>query len=202
MRYAIALLLLLPTLASAQNSVTLDLDLSNLLAPELTWSATPVADCNAMGDWSGNKGTAGNEILSPIRTSVVYGLVCDFPGESIATLTWMNPTDNEDGTPYDHSTGVTRLIWTPDGNLASFDCLDPTTLPTNLQTTDRPGDQTTHTVTGLSPADWTFGAFAVNPVGLCSDMSNAAAKTIQGSSQLSESISITVPDPITGLGSN
>lgn len=200
-RIALAVgLLAIAELAVAQNSMTFDLDLSDLLAPELTWSTSPAgATCTASGDWSGDKGAAGAEALPPIRTSSGFALACSWPGDSMAMLTWVNPTENTDGSSYDPLTGITRLVWTNQGNLAAFDCLAPGSLPPGAATIDRPGGQTMHTVTGLAPGQWDFQAFAVNSIGLCSAPSNTASKVTSGGATVNDSISVTVPAPITLL---
>lgn len=179
--------------AYAQNAVTFDVNLSNPLAPVATWTATPAAGatCTASGAWSGTKAASGSETLGAIRSSSLWALACTWPGETIATLTWTNPTQNDDGTAY-LNPNVTRLAWSSSGNLASFDCLQPAATP-SIQTTDRPADQTMHTITGLTPGTWGFAAYAVNSVNLCSAASNIATKTITGPASLSESFSVTVP---------
>lgn len=177
----------------AQNAVTFEVDLSNPLAPVATWAATPAAgaSCEASGAWTGSKAASGTETLGAIRSSSLWALQCSWPGETIATLTWVNPTENDDGTAYTNP-GVTRLVWTSSGNLSSFDCLQPSATP-SIQTTDRPADQTMHTITGLTPGTWNFAAYAVNTLGLCSTASNIASKTITGPASLSDSVSVKVP---------
>lgn len=180
--------------ADAQNAMTLDVDLSNPLAPVATWTATPAAGvtCAASGSWSGAKAASGTETLDAIRASSLWALQCDWPDETQATLTWVNPTTNDNGSAYTNP-GVTRLAWTSGSNLGTFDCLRPTSPPAGVSTTDRPAGQTMHTITGLTAGSWSFRAFAVNTLGLCSAASNTAAKTLQPASSLSDSFSVTVP---------
>lgn len=177
----------------AQNAMNLDVDLSDPLAPVATWSATPAAGvaCTASGAWSGPKAASGTETLGEIRASSLWALQCTWPGDSQATITWVNPTQNDDGTPYTNP-GVTRLAWTNGSNIGSFDCLRPTAVP-SISTTDRPAGQTMHTITGLAPGTWTFQAHAVNTLGLCSAPSNRATKTTTASAVLSDSVSVKVP---------
>lgn len=189
--------------AWSQNTATFELNLDDLLAPELTWSTSPAgAACTASGAWSGDKGAAGTETVPAIRSTAVYALACSWPDESMALLTWTNPTQNTDGSAYDPLTGSTRLVWTDQGNLGAFDCLDPGTLPAGVQSIDRPGGQSMHTVTGLSPGTWEFGAFAVNSVGLCSVMSNTASKDMAAGVVVNDSITVTVPNPVTLLATD
>lgn len=179
----------------AQASLSFDVDISSPLAPVATWSTTPAAS-SCETSWSGTVGASGSETLPAIRTSGTYSITCDFPGDSIATLNWLNPTENTDATPYTNP-GVTRLVWSTDG-LADFDCLAP--MSSGDAFIDRPGDQTMHTITGLAPGTWEFTAYAVNTLGLCSGPSNVASKMITGSMQLSDSVTISVPAPVSGLG--
>jgi hypothetical protein len=149
---AVTLIWLFSASALAQNSVSFDLTLDDLLAPELTWSTSPAgAACTASGAWSGAKASSGTETVPAIRSSSVFALACSWPDESMAMLTWVNPTEHTDSSPYDPLTGSTRLVWTDQGNLAAFDCLAPQAAPSGVLTTDRPGGQSMHTVTGLTP---------------------------------------------------
>lgn len=183
--------------AQAQAAASLSIDISSPLAPTATWSTTPAAtECRA--SWAGVVGPSGTATLPPITSSVTYTLDCDFAGDSLATITWTNPTQNTDGSPYTDP-GETRLYWGNDGSVASLtaaDCL------AGSPQAARPADQTMHTATGLSPGSWQFVAFAVNSMGICSAASNVATKMISGSFTASDSVSIVLPEPITGLGVN
>lgn len=191
-------LLVCSSAALAQNSINFDLDLSDLLAPELTWSTSPAgATCTASGAWSGSKASSGTETVAPIRTSSGFAIACSWPGDSMAMLTWVNPTTNTDGSAYDPLTGATRLVWSDQGNLDAFDCLDPA--GSGLPTVERPGGQSMHTVADLTPGTWEFRAFAVNSMGLCSAPSNTASKTTGAAVSVNDSITVTVPNPITLL---
>lgn len=178
----------------AQNAMDLNVDMTDPLAPKATWTATPATavTCTASGSWSGNKAASGTETLPAIRASSMWALQCTWPGETQATVTWVNATTNDDGSPYTNP-GVTRLAWTSGSNIASFDCLRPTSPPAGISTTDRPAGQTMHTITGLAAGTWTFRAFSVNTLGLCSVASNNATKTLAPSASLSDSVSVKVP---------
>ena len=194
-RVLVSLLALVAIGAQAQD-VSLDLDLSNLLAPTLTWTST-ADECSVSWDL-GIKPANGSETVPPIRSSSMFGVVCSVAGDSQAVLTWVNPTENDDGSPYTDP-DVTRLAWSMDG-LGDFDCLDPDASGDNW--TDRPSGDTAHTITGLSPGTWEFRAYAVNQVGLCSGPSNTASKETTAGSTVSSSVSISVPGAVGGLGAN
>lgn len=175
--------------AFSQATLDFDIDISVPLAPVATWSTSPAAS-GCTTSWAGARGPSGSDTLPPVTESQTYAITCDFSGESMATVTWVNPTQNDDGTPYSHSTGVTRLVWSRNG-VNDFQCLNPPA--SGDATVDRPGNQTMHTVTGLASGDWDFAAFAVNSMGLCSRMSNVVAKTIEGAFVVADSISFKVP---------
>ncbi len=72
------------------------------LTPTLTWSTTPTAvGCTASGDgeWEGSKAGSGTQTLAPFPTTQPksYALLCSWPGENQALLTWTPPTQNTDG---------------------------------------------------------------------------------------------------------
>lgn len=176
--------------AHAQADVQFELDLSSQRAPVATWSAEGATSCVASGLWSGDKGATGTETLDPLTDSGGYTLECAFAGDSLAELTWTNPTQNTDGTPYDNPQD-TVLIWSQ-GSLEGMTCEDVG----EVESTTRPGDQVMHTVTGLDAGTWNFGAFARNDMGLCSAMSVSASKMITGEVTVSDTISVKVPGVI------
>lgn len=192
-----AFVLLAAAPAFAQNDVTLDLEVG--ADSTLTWSTTPdAAVCEASGDWSGEKAASGSESVGRITSSSSFALACSWPGESLATLTWANPTENTDGSPYEDAQ-ATRIAWAEgEGSTDAFDCLEPSATP-DIETTDRPAEDAMHTITGLTPGTWEFVAFAVNDVGLCSAPSNAAQKQTTGDVETENTISVTIPSPISGL---
>lgn len=186
--------------AFAQNALDLQVDLGDVMAPEISWTSSPAgAECTASGSWSGAKASSGTETVPPIRTTVTYSLGCLWPGDTGALVSWINATTNDDGSPYTNPAGV-RLVWSNQGNLAAFDCLQPGVLPPGTQTFFTMPSATSHQVTGLGAGTWTFGAFSVATTGLCSPLSNTATKTIVPAVSLSDSVTITVPSTVTGIG--
>jgi hypothetical protein len=201
MKRAIALVGILVALgacrAHAQNTVDFELDVMDPAGPTLTWSTSPPADgCLASGAWNGQKAASGAEVLGQLGSVTIE---CSWQGDALIEATWTNPTENTDGTAYDNP-GVTRLVWTRDGNLGAFNCMASSSPGGNVFFSDRPFPQSMHTITGLTPGDWTLGAFAVNAQGICSAMSNTATKMLVGNVTVRDTITISVPNPITGLG--
>lgn len=187
----------LAQVAQAQNSMSLDVGVNGNGEPEVSWITTPEADtCTPTGVWSGtgDQGASGTATLDRITGTTVIGLDCSWSGDSLAELSWVNPTENTDGTTYDPSTGDTVIVWSQD-DISNLSCYDADT----ANTTTRPGDQTMHTVTSLAPGDWNFAAYARNSMGVCSEISNVATKTIQGEVMVSDSVTIRMPGPIQNL---
>jgi hypothetical protein len=70
-----------------------------------------------------------------------------------------------------------------------------------LNYVDEAGSNTAHVVTGLGPTGtWEFGAYAVNAMGFCSNISNTVSKTFTGAVTVTDSITITIPGAVTQLG--
>ncbi len=73
-----------PTLSFLVNGGT-----SNITLPSpnsgatLSWTATDATSCTASGDWSGSKGTSGNEGTGSLTQGESYTLACTGPGGSI-----------------------------------------------------------------------------------------------------------------------
>jgi len=173
---AILLMLMYVSDAKAQNILTFTADTTTgteSVVPVLTWDTMPLADdCFASGDWSGNKGGAGNETLLPITSGATYNLTCEWSDDS-ATLTWTAPTENTDGTP------LTDLDGYFDGG--------PYTLNEDV---GNPG-ATSYVLSPLTPGDWFFVGTAYNVLGVESVFSNQAMKTV-GVATDQQSIGITV----------
>ena len=82
-----------------------------------------------------------------------------------ATLNWTPPTQNTDGTALTDLAGY-RLFWGPPGNRS------------NSVTINNPG-LTSYVVDNLAPGTYEFVATAFNAVGMDSQYSNSAIKTVQ-----------------------
>lgn len=98
----IALLLFLSLPAIAQNTITFTAEITTgveTVTPVLTWNTVPLADdCIASGNWTGSKGPNGTETLAPITSGATYNITCEW-FDATATLSWIAPTENTDGSP-------------------------------------------------------------------------------------------------------
>lgn len=187
------------TNASAQNDVELDVSVGSSGEPSVTWTTSPDAQsCSA--SWSESidpsGGTATLDRLST-TTSTTLSAGCSWTGDSMATLSWTNPTENTDGSSYDSSTGETVLAWSQD-DISGLSCYDADT----VNTTTRPGDETMHTITGLAPGDWNFVAFARDSMGVCSEGSDVATKTTTSEVTASATVTLTPPGVVQELGAD
>lgn len=116
LRAALAALILVPSFLYAQTAPTGSFTLATrvnangTLTPTLTWSTTPAAtSCTASGDpaWAGTKSASGTQTLAdfPTTTPKAYALLCTWPGQTSALLTWTPPTLNTDNTPLTNLAG-------------------------------------------------------------------------------------------------
>lgn len=192
-RFALVPILVISAgLAHAQNTIDFSVDVSQAdgqATPTLTWSTSPTAQsCVASGDWTGSKGPVGSETQATIDATATYNLTCTWGGDSTATLSWTNPTQNTNGTSYDDADS-TRIEY---GLGSAFDQIDIVGNPL----------VTSRTITGLTPGQWCFRAFAINQRGVASAASNEACKTVTGDVDVQESVGVIVnpvPNPITNL---
>jgi hypothetical protein len=105
-----------PTLTLTATPATVDYNGSTTL----TWSSTNADTCTASGAWSGAKDTSGSETLGPLMADSTFTLSCAGDGgiasESLtvtvtpysngtASLTWVPPTTNVDGSALDDLAG-------------------------------------------------------------------------------------------------
>lgn len=155
------------------------------LTPTLTWSTTPAAiSCQASGNsaWDGPKAASGTETLAPFPTTEpqAYALVCSWPDNSQALLTWTPPTENTDGTPLTNLAGY-RVHW---GRSASV--LDSTAQIANPAVTS-------YSVQDLTLGEWFFGVRAYTTQGAESALSNIVSKTMQPAAEWSQQTGVRVP---------
>ena len=102
----------------------------------------------------------GSSVTSPAYSVQVVG-----SATGSATLTWMPPTENTDGSPLQDLAGF-KVYWGQS--------------PSNLDnsTTINSVGITTYVIDQLTPATWYFATTALNSSGLESAFSNIASKTI------------------------
>lgn len=180
--------------AHAQATVDLEIDITDPFAPEITWSTSGGSpSCAATGGWTGAKAPSGTETLLPITGSVTYGLDCTFAGASMVTLSWEEATEREDGSAYTNP-AWTRLVWRRDGTIGDIGIEECMAGRPSSMGTDRPAGETMHTVTQVPPGAFSAVAFSVDTMGLCSDPSNVATTILQGEVQVSDSVSLTIPN--------
>ena len=157
----------------------------NTLTPTLTWNTSPEAtNCVASGDaaWEGPKAGSGTVTLDPFPTSTPksYGLVCYWPDDTQALLTWTAPTEYTDGTTLTNLAGY-RVFW---GQAAGQ-------LTETAQVNDPAA--TSYTVTNLSPATWYFGIRAFTTQGAESAMSDIVSKTTSAAVEWTQQTGVKVP---------
>lgn len=176
-----------PTLSFTADTVTGN----GSVTPRLTWSTSPAASsCVASGDvaWAGARPASGTVTLTAVTQSKTYNLVCTWPAESTAIVSWVAPSLNTDGSPYTDPAGYTVRYGTAAAALTqTVSVNNPTTL--------------THTVTGLSPGSWFFCVNAVNLNNVESACSSVGTKVLVAGT-VSRSVGIVVnpvPNAPSGL---
>lgn len=208
-------ILALPALSQAQSTVTLTSSVTSgneSITTVLTWETSPpIAEptpCTASSphpDWNGPKPSSGMQTITISQSGTLpLTLTCNFPGDSIVTFSWVNPTANTDGSPYNNP-DIVRIKYTFNP-LITADPRSADTGEVHVDVPQNPNPRTTHTVTGIAQAG-TLRAlgFARNMNGVWSEPSNSATKAFTGSFPVTQSVSITVnpkPSPLTGLTSN
>lgn len=165
----------LPAIAQEQPTGTLALSTQvngdGTLTPTLTWQTTPAAtSCTASGDaaWEGTKAGSGTQTLAPFPTTTPksYALICHWPGQSSALLTWTPPTQNTDGTSLTNLAGYRIHYGTAAANLAQ-----------TVQLAN--ASQTSFTIDSLADGTWFFGVRAYTSQGSESALSNIVSKVIR-----------------------
>lgn len=161
------------------------------IVPTVTWSTTPAAtSCAATAtpaktDWTGNKAAAGTAALTAVAATTSFQLLCNWPGNTTAIVTWAPPTTNTDGSPLTDLAGF-RVQW---GQQSGDQNMDQTVYLSNpaLRTWTSPA---------LSPTgQWFFGVKAFNSLGLESALSNIASKVTTATTALTRSMDIVIRFP-------
>ena len=165
------------TLSANPSTVT------NGAASTLSWSATNATSCTASGGWSGSQATSGSESTSALSATTAYTLSCTGSGGTTvqsatvtvtasptaptgtATLSWVPPTENTDGTPVTTLTGYHIYYGTSESAMTN-------------EVTVASTSETSYTIGGLTAGTWYFGATAYTTTGMQSAMSSIGSKTI------------------------
>lgn len=191
LRAALAALVLVPSFLCAQaaptGSFTLatQVNANGTLTPTLTWSTTPAAtSCVASGDpaWAGTKAASGTQALAafPTTTPKAYALVCTWPGQTQAMLTWTPPTQNTDGTPLTNLAGY-RVNYGASAQqlVQAAQIANPAAVG--------------HTISNLTPGTWYFGVRAYTSQGAESALSNIVSKAVTGPVEWTQSTGVKIP---------
>lgn len=179
------------------------------ISTTLTWSTTPAAQsCVASGhtSWTGDKAVSGTLALPAIALSGTYTLTlaCTWPGSSSsATVNWIQPTANTDGT------ALARCA-TPTSTgpcLQRFHVYRAATaaaIGSGEMTPVRDPAAVSYVWPNLAAGVHCFAVEAVNGDGVPSPISNVSnpCKTIAAAQTVSRSVTITVnprPSPPTNV---
>lgn len=187
---AIALLLaagplLAQTAPTGSFTLATQVNANGTLTPTLSWSTTPAATvCTASGDsaWAGTKAASGTQTLAafPTTTPKAYALVCTWPGNTQAMLTWTPPTTFTDGTPLTNLAGY-RVNYG-----ASASSLVQAAQIANAAATS-------HTITNLTSGTWFFGIKAYTTQGAESALSNIVSKVVSPPVEWTQSTGVKIP---------
>lgn len=158
------------------------------VVPRLTWTSTPAgAVCSASAvpvaaDWAGTKPAAGTVLLAAINATRSYTLVCNWPSNLTATVTWTAPTLNTDNSPLTNLAGY-RIVY---GRTSiALDTVASVNSPTVL----------TWTSPTLAAGTWFFAVKALNTTGIESDVSNVASKTLVAGASQTRTLEVAVKFP-------
>jgi hypothetical protein len=133
----------------------------------LSWTATGASVCTKSGAWSGNGGASGSESVVVNSATSTYTLTCSSNTDS-RTLTWINPTQNVDGTAVTLSGNE---VWHA-ASAANIESANPPIILTPAKTT--------YVLAGLPAGPRVVGIKAIGPTpnSLRSAMSALASTSI------------------------
>jgi hypothetical protein len=172
------------------------------VVPSFSWATTPEATrCEGTGpaNWAGIKAGSGSQTLPAITETTTYGLVCEFATNTMK-LSWVNPTQNVDGSAL---TNLASVLFKLRSSAGALDAATPCTGPGAVRCETVTPPLSPKTFGGFANGTWRAVGFAVTSTGAQSAPSGEVSKVI--SSQIAtdqRSITITVnpiPNPITGL---
>ena len=127
----------------------------------LKWSSTQATSCIASGAWSGTLATSGAQTTGAIAAATTFTLSCTgaggttvqsvtvgvSPATGTATLSWVAPTKNTDGTPVTPLSGYHIYYGQAQSAL-------------NQSVAVSGGSTTTYEITGLANGTWYFSIAA------------------------------------------
>ena len=123
-----------------------------------------LAGCDGGSSSGSSAATSTSSSTSTDATSASSPSVTS-TGDGTATLTWIAPTQNTNGTPLTNLAGYHIYYGTSPNNLAS-----------SVQIAD--ANTTSYTINGLAAGTWYFSINAYTSAGVESAISNVASKTI------------------------
>lgn len=152
-KFLLAFLALFATFAfAAPPTGTLSGTVSSVNAPAkvtLTWNVVGASACTASGGWTGTKAVSGTQTLTAaIEGPTSYKLSCS-GAAGTATLSWVPPTQNMDGSPLTDLAGYKIRYGTSTNAMTTvIDVTDPLAKE--------------RVITGLGAATWYFNIAAYN----------------------------------------
>ena len=170
----LAFVMTMTSLTQAQTAGVVNLSASpssaqTSAAPVLTWSTSPAAQaCVASGGWSGLRAASGTETQPSISATTSYTLTC-YWGDGTASVSWIAPTQNEDGSELLDLAGFKVLYGTSTDALTEMVIIDDNT-------------STSYTAESLTPGTWYFVVRAFNMQEVESLDSNVAQRDVSGAS--------------------
>lgn len=179
-------LFLLGIISNAEAAPTVNITASpnngfNTVYPTLTWSTTGAVSCTASSSpvdagWNGSVPISGTKTVGPIKISTYYYLTCLSGSDYTASLDWVAPTINSDGSPLT--------------DLAGFKIYEVQTSPQLLLTVGYL--ITSAYFTGLPVGTHTYYVTSYNTSSVESDPSNTALKTTYNASSASSNAYVNV----------
>jgi hypothetical protein len=149
-----------PALSFTATSLIVDYNGSTTLQ----WTATDADSCTASGDWSGTRSTSGSEERANLLADSSFSLSCTGVGGTVtssvdisvnatssgtATLTWLPPDQNADGSTLNDLAGYRIYYGTSSGSYTETITIN------NIGTTS-------YVVENLTPGEWFFVMTAFN----------------------------------------
>jgi hypothetical protein len=180
-------------------TITTTVNADGTLTPKASWSTTPAANsCTASGDWSGTKAASGTEDLAPAAATLAraFAMICTWPGDTQAFLSWVPPTQYTDGTAVSFCANATDsgiCIAKYRVRHGTVTGVWPDVKDVNSPTAKG------YTWTGLGAGPHFFVVSTITGYGSESGPSNEAGKTLNPQVQWTQSVGIKVPKAPTGL---
>lgn len=145
------LLFAAPTLAQAAPTVSLSVTVGAGNVPALTWSAPWATACTASGNWGGSRANAGTATGTAISGTATFALACTAPADTTATLHWVAPTTNTDGTALTDLAGFNIYSGLSAASMAKLAAVGPTL--TSYQAINQPSGTVYFYMTAFNAAN-------------------------------------------------